>query len=58
MEKIEFGEYIIPEPAWDGKWRVLIFDINERRRLRTQLRRLLDGVGFVRLQDRLAYPSM
>jgi|SRR3989344_3999579 len=53
LEKIEFGEYVIPEPAfWDGKWRVLIFDINERRRrIRAQLRRLLEGSGFVRVQD-------
>lgn len=53
MGRIEFGEYAIPEPAfWDGKWRVLIFDINERRRrTRDQLRRLLDGAGFVRIQD-------
>ena len=53
IEKIEFGEYVIPEPAfWDGKWRVLIFDISERRRrARVQLRRLLDGAGFVRVQD-------
>jgi DNA-binding transcriptional regulator PaaX len=53
IEKIEFGEYVIPEPAfWDGKWRVLIFDISERRRRsRVQLKRLLDGAGFVRVQD-------
>lgn len=53
MEQIEFGGYTIPEPAfWDGKWRVLIFDINEkRRRVRDQLRRLLEGVSFIRLQD-------
>ncbi len=59
MERIEFGEYVIPEPAfWDGKWRVLIFDINERRRrVRDQLRRLLDGAGFVRIQDSVwVYP--
>lgn len=59
MEQIEFGEYEIPEPAfWDGKWRVLIFDINERRRrIRNQLRRLLDGAGFVRIQDSVwVYP--
>ncbi|OHB18993.1 MAG: hypothetical protein A2854_02475 [Parcubacteria group bacterium RIFCSPHIGHO2_01_FULL_56_18] len=53
VEEIEFGEYAIPEPAfWDGKWRVLIFDIVERRRrVRDQLRRLLQGAGFVRVQD-------
>lgn len=59
MKKIEFDEYTIPEPAfWDGKWRVLIFDINERRRrVRDQLRRLLRGAGFIRIQDSVwVYP--
>lgn len=59
MKEMEFGEYGIPEPAfWDGKWRVLIFDINERRRrVRDQLRRLLQGKGFIRIQDSVwAYP--
>lgn len=53
VRQIEFQEYAIPEPAfWDGKWRVLVFDITERRRrIRVQLRRLLQGQGFVRLQD-------
>lgn len=53
VEKIEFGTYAIPEQAfWDGKWRVLIFDIVERRRrTRDQLRRLLQAAGFVRVQD-------
>lgn len=59
MEELEFREYEIPEPAfWDGKWRMLIFDITERRRrVRNQLRRLLHGMGFVRLQDSVwVYP--
>lgn len=53
LEQIEFEDYVIPEPAfWDGKWRILVFDINERRRrVRNQLRRLLQGQGFVRMQD-------
>lgn len=53
MERMEFEEYQIPEPAfWDGKWRILAFDMNERRRrARAQLRRLLQGVGFLRMQD-------
>lgn len=53
LKQIKFGEYTIPEQAfWDGKWRILIFDINEKRRsVRTQLRHLLQGAGFVRLQD-------
>ena len=37
---------------WDGKWRVVIFDIREKRRLiRQKLRTLLSGAGMVRLQD-------
>lgn len=59
MEKIEFGQYEIPERAfWDGKWRVLVFDISERRRrVRNQLRRLLEGAGFMRIQDSVwVYP--
>ncbi len=36
---------------WDGRWRVLIFDIPERRRqTRDMLRRSLSSVGFIRLQ--------
>ncbi len=37
---------------WDGKWRVLIFDIPERKKSqREKVRRTLTNVGFVRLQD-------
>lgn len=37
---------------WDGKWRVIIFDVWERRRAaRDRLRALLIETGFVRLQD-------
>lgn len=37
---------------WDGKWRVLIFDIPEYRKgLRDKIRRTLESIGFVRLQD-------
>lgn len=43
---------------WDGKWRVLIFDIPERRRaLRVKLRHTLRSLGFHRLQDSVwVYP--
>lgn len=53
IEKILIREYRIPEQVlWDGKWRMIIFDIKEkRRRTRSTLRRLLLGAGFVRLQD-------
>ena len=59
VETIYANEYRIPEPAfWDGKWRVVIFDIREkRRRVRSQLRLLLSGAGFLRLQDSVwVYP--
>lgn len=51
--KYQVGELTIKKPKhWDGKWRVIIFDIKELRRgdrdrLRVQLRRL----GFARLQQ-------
>ena len=42
----------ITKKRWDGKWRVLIFDIPERRRIvRDRIRIMLQEVGFVRLQD-------
>ena len=37
---------------WDGKWRMVIFDIPEqRRKVRGRLREIMQEVGFVRLQD-------
>lgn len=37
---------------WDGRWRVVLFDIPERRRgVRNQLRLFMQEFGFVRLQD-------
>ena len=37
---------------WDRKWRVLIFDIPERRKtLRDRVRLALQDIGFIRLQD-------
>ena len=59
IEGIYAKEYRISEPAfWDGRWRVVIFDIREkRRRTRNQLRLLLEGAGFLRLQDSVwVYP--
>ncbi|MDO8593805.1 MAG: CRISPR-associated endonuclease Cas2 [bacterium] len=51
--KIILRQYKISETAvWDGKWRVVIFDIREkRRRVRQRLRVLLTGAGMIRLQD-------
>lgn len=59
IETIYASEYRIPEPAfWDGKWRIVMFDIREvRRRARSQLRSLLFDAGFLRLQDSVwVYP--
>lgn len=37
---------------WDGRWRVLVFDVPEyRKSLRDKMRRTLAAVGFLRLQD-------
>ncbi|MDO8561647.1 MAG: CRISPR-associated endonuclease Cas2 [bacterium] len=43
---------------WDKKWRVLIFDIPERRKgLRKKIRSTLQAIGFMRLQDSVwVYP--
>ncbi|MEK7180034.1 MAG: CRISPR-associated endonuclease Cas2 [Patescibacteria group bacterium] len=48
-----------PKPRrWDGKWRILIFDIKEARRgVRDQLRHSLVNIGFKRLQNSVwVYP--
>jgi DNA-binding transcriptional regulator PaaX len=37
---------------WNGRWRVIIFDVPERRRkTRDRLRLMMQELGFVRLQD-------
>jgi len=50
---LERNDYQIPQPKkWDKKWRVLVFDIKEKRKpLREKVRRTLSAIGFVRLQD-------
>ena len=50
---------VIPKPAkWDGKFRLIIFDIKEwKRNSRDELRQWLMNLGFVRLQNSVwAYP--
>ncbi len=53
IDSVYASEYRIPEPAfWDGKWRMVMFDIREKRRgIRARLRLLLQSAGFLRLQD-------
>jgi len=46
------------ERKWDGRWRIVIFDIWERRReARDRLRTRLQTIGFVKIQNSVwAYP--
>lgn len=50
---IAFGAISIRKPRrWDRRWRMVIFDIEERRKNdRKKVRRLLQRLGFVRLQN-------
>ena len=52
----EYSQTIVRK--WDKKWRVLIFDIPERRKgLRQKIRLTLQAIGFIRLQDSVwVYP--
>ena len=46
----ELEKFSIPRRRWDGKWRILSFDISEKNRNnRNLLRGTLSKVGFVRL---------
>lgn len=47
------GAYAIPVPArWDGKWRLVMFDVPEKRKkVRDTLRMLLRSAGFIHFQD-------
>lgn len=53
LELLSEGKTKLKKPRkWDKKWRILIFDIDEKRRpKRDKLRRSLASVGFMRLQD-------
>jgi DNA-binding PadR family transcriptional regulator len=47
-----------PPTKWDGKWRVIIFDIKEKRKvIRNKLRYSLISVGFIKVQNSVwVYP--
>ena len=49
----EHKEKLIERPKkWNGKWHMLVFDIEEKRKIiREQVRRTLMELGFHRLQD-------
>ncbi|TAJ14095.1 hypothetical protein EPO56_02465 [Patescibacteria group bacterium] len=57
--RMEAGKALPKKPKkWDGKWRVLIFDIGEKyKNSRNKIRTSLITTGFVRLQDSVwVYP--
>jgi len=59
LDEMERKNYVLEKPKrWDGKWRVLIFDIKENRKsLRDRIRATLMAVGFIHLQDSVwVYP--
>ena len=40
------------QKKWDGKWRILIFDIKEtKRNIRDNIRNTLVSIGFIKLQN-------
>lgn len=53
LEDYQRSDYTILVPRiWDKKWRVLIFDIPEKKRsLRNKVRNTLISIGFLRVQD-------
>jgi DNA-binding transcriptional regulator PaaX len=59
LRRLELHNFKLRKPKrWDRKWRVLIFDIPERRKgLRQKVRNTLKTIGFLRLQNSVwAYP--
>ncbi|TSC69262.1 MAG: phenylacetic acid degradation operon negative regulatory protein [Parcubacteria group bacterium Gr01-1014_56] len=59
LRSLSLPDYKLPKPRrWDKRWRVLIFDIPEKRKsLREKVRRTLNAIGFIRLQDSVwVYP--
>ena len=53
IDALYAGAYVIPLPLrWDGKWRLVMFDVPEqRKKVRDTLRLLLRSAGFIRFQD-------
>jgi len=59
LREADAKNYELKKPRrWDKKWRIIIFDIRERRRrTRDRLRDTLEQIGFVRLQNSVwVYP--
>lgn len=59
LRRVELLDYRLEKPKkWDGKWRMLIFDIKETKKgLRDRIRQSLISIGFVKLQNSVwVYP--
>jgi len=59
LRQLELQGYKLIRPKkWDGKWRVVIFDIPEKKRkVRDRIRNLFTSAGLYRLQDSVwVYP--
>ncbi len=59
LRRWQLADYKLTRPKkWDKKWRIVIFDIPERKkRIRDEVRRILTSAGFRRLQDSVwVYP--
>ncbi len=56
--KLSLLSFKIKDRVWDGKWRLVVFDIKEdSRHCRDLLRRELSGRGFVKIQNSVwVYP--
>jgi len=53
LKTFDIDNMVLNRPEhWDGKWRLVIFDVPEKhKKAREALRRKLKDLGFVRLQD-------
>lgn len=52
IERYKMSRRDAPKRKWDGRWRIVMFDIPEkRRRTRDAFRSIMKDAGFVRFQD-------
>lgn len=59
LRQLKLKDYKLKKPKrWDGKWRLLIFDVQEERKnIRDKIRYTLKQIGFIYLQDSVwVYP--
>lgn len=59
LRRWQFADFKLQKPKrWDKKWRVIVFDIPEKKKkVREQIRHLFDQAGLRRLQDSVwVYP--